>query len=272
VRGIGRFERPMKKEPLVVIAGPCVLESLSLALEVAHLLREESKRWGFAFYFKGSFDKANRSSVHSPRGPGLSKGLEILRRVREEVGVPVTTDVHETWQVKEVAQVADLIQIPAFLSRQTELLLAAAQSGRPVNVKKGQFLAPEDADRIAEKLRAGGCFQYFITERGSCFGYRDLVVDMRGIAIMKRAGHRVIFDATHSVQRPAGLGNRSDGDWRLAPVLARAAVAAGVDGLFLESHPDPSQALSDGPCMIPTRELPAFFERISKVYEATVAP
>ncbi|CAF0693994.1 3-deoxy-8-phosphooctulonate synthase [Candidatus Methylacidithermus pantelleriae] len=259
-----------QKNPLVLIAGPCLLESLSLGLEVAEFLKEEAVCRGFQFVFKASFDKANRSCISSPRGPGLAKGLEMLAEIRNRVGVAVTTDVHECWQVREVASVADLIQIPAFLSRQTELLLTAARSGRPVNVKKGQFLAPEDADRIAEKLRAGGCGNYFITERGTSFGYRDLVVDMRSLALMRRAGHRVIFDATHSVQRPGSLGNSSGGDRSLVPVLARAAVAAGVDGLFMETHPDPDRAWSDGPCMLPLKEIPSLLDTLGAIYEAIV--
>lgn len=251
-----------------LVAGPCVLESEEIALRIAASLQETSSRLGIPFCFKASFDKANRSSIGSYRGPGLAAGLEVLGRIREKLGVPVTTDVHESAQAAPVAAVVDLLQIPAFLSRQTDLLLAAAETGKPINVKKGQFLAASDMDRIAEKLRSAGCLRFFFTERGTSFGYHDLVVDMRNLVQMRRRGHRVIFDATHSVQRPSALGSSSGGDRELAYPLARAAVAVGIDGLFLETHPAPDQSPSDGATMIPLAQLPSVLEKLLKIHEA----
>ncbi|QSR85146.1 3-deoxy-8-phosphooctulonate synthase [Methylacidimicrobium sp. B4] len=251
-----------------LVAGPCVLESETLAFRIAASLQEATSRLGIPFCFKASFDKANRSSIDSYRGPGLAAGLEVLGRIREKLGVPVTTDVHESAQAAPVASVVDLLQIPAFLSRQTDLLLAAAQTGKPINVKKGQFLAASDMDRIAEKLRSAGCPSFFFTERGTSFGYHDLVVDMRNLVQMRSRGHRVIFDATHSVQRPSALGSSSGGDRDLAYPLARAAVAVGIDGLFLETHPTPEQSPSDGATMIPLRQIPSVLERLLKIHEA----
>jgi 2-dehydro-3-deoxyphosphooctonate aldolase (KDO 8-P synthase) len=241
---------------MIVIAGPCVIEDRDTLFEVAKAVRELQEKFKeHTFIFKASFDKANRSSVNSYRGPGLEKGLELLAEVKEKFGLPVTTDIHESWQAEPVAEVADVIQIPAFLCRQTDLLLAAARSGRTVNVKKGQFMAPWDMKNVAEKLASGGARDFWFTERGTCFGYNDLVVDMRSIPIMKGYVSTVIFDATHSVQRPGGLGDRSAGDREFVPFLARAAVAVGVDGLFFETHPEPDKALSDGPNMLPLSEF-----------------
>jgi 2-dehydro-3-deoxyphosphooctonate aldolase (KDO 8-P synthase) len=234
---------------LVLLAGPCVVESRELVFEVAGRLGDLAQDLGVPYVFKASFDKANRTSSGSFRSIGFEASLEILHDVREQLDVPVVTDVHESWQVAPVAEVVDVLQIPAYLCRQTDLLEAAGASGRVVNVKKGQFLAPEDMAFAADKVRsAGGAV--VLTERGSTFGYRDLVVDFRALPIM-RAIAPVVFDATHSVQSPGGLGGKSGGRRELAPGLARAAMAVGVDGLFLETHPDPDNALSDGPNMLP---------------------
>ena len=214
-----------------LIAGPCVLESEALAVSIAKDLIGMTRELGIPLVFKASFDKANRTSGKAFRGPGLAKGLKILASIKKRFGCPVLTDIHDASQVKAAAKVIDILQIPAFLCRQTDLLLAAAKSGRAVNVKKGQFLAPDDVNNIAAKLRGGGCVDYFITERGTTFGYHNLVVDMRSLALMRQAGHRIVFDATHSVQRPGGAGTSTGGDRTMAPVLARAAVAVGIDGL-----------------------------------------
>ncbi|MBS1261642.1 MAG: 2-dehydro-3-deoxyphosphooctonate aldolase [Calditrichaeota bacterium] len=238
-----------RPHPLLLIAGPCVLENESLALRIADRLAEIARAHRIPFLFKASFDKANRTSGDSPRGPGLERGLEMLRRVRDELELPVTTDVHETSQIAPVAAVADLLQIPAFLCRQTDLLAAAGASGKPVNVKKGQFVAPEDMRYAVDKVRAGGGKTVLLTERGASFGYRNLVVDMRSLAIM-RGFAPVVFDGTHSVQMPGGAGGASGGDRRWVPLLVRAAVAAGVDALFLEAHPDPDSSPSDAANMI----------------------
>lgn len=223
---------------------------------------------GMRLIFKASFDKANRTSGKSFRGPGLAQGLKILGRIKKKFGCPVLTDIHDIAQVAAAAKVIDILQIPAFLCRQTDLLVAAAKSGRAVNVKKGQFLAPEDVDNIAAKLHAAGAREQYITERGTTFGYHNLVVDMRGLAQMRRAGHRVIFDATHSVQRPGGRGTSTGGDRTLAPVLARAAVAAGVDGLFIETHPRPDSSPSDGANMIPLAQMEGLLRTLLAIHEA----
>ena len=267
----------MKKNPrstspaksFFLIAGPCVLESEVLTTSIAKHLVELTADLGIPFVFKASFDKANRTSGKAFRGPGLAQGLKILGEVKKKFGCPVLTDIHDASQVKTAARVIDILQIPAFLCRQTDLLLAAAQSGRAVNVKKGQFLAPEDVDNIAAKLRAGGCRDYYITERGTTFGYHNLVVDMRSLAIMRQAGHRVIFDATHSVQRPGGQGTSTGGDRTMAPVLARAAVAAGIDGLFIETHPQPDQSPSDGPNMIPLAQMESLLRTLKTIHEVS---
>ena len=247
--------------PLFLIAGPCAIESRTLALETAGRLKEITAALGVPFVYKSSFDKANRSSGGSFRGPGIDEGLRILDDVRREVGVPVLTDVHEASQAAEVAAVVDLLQTPAFLCRQTDFIRAVASTGRPVNIKKGQFLAPQDMAHVVAKAReaavqAGhGEDTILVCERGASFGYNNLVSDMRGLAIMRRTGCPVVFDATHSVQLPGGLGGASGGQREFVPVLARAAVAAGVSGLFMETHPDPDRALSDGPNAWPLHRM-----------------
>ncbi len=251
----------------IFILGPCVMESRELVWEVASRLAELAVQESFPFVFKASFDKANRTSVKSFRGPGPREGARLLGEVSAEFGVPVTTDVHRAEDVGMIAEHVDLLQIPAFLCRQTDLIQAAAESGRWVNVKKGQFLAPWDVDNIAEKLRHFGCQNFFFTERGSTFGYNNLVADMRSLYWMRQKGHRVIFDATHSVQRPGGEGSSTGGDGELAPVLARAAVAAGCDGIFMETHPDPAKALSDGPNQVPLADLPQVIRQLIGIHE-----
>jgi 2-dehydro-3-deoxyphosphooctonate aldolase (KDO 8-P synthase) len=230
---------------LFLIAGPCVIESRVQTLGLAREIAAIAARVGLPFIFKASFDKANRTSVRSFRGPGMSAGLDILREVRESVGVPVLSDVHETSQVERAAEVLDVLQIPAFLCRQTDLVLTAARTGKPLNIKKGQFLAPGDMAHIVDKILSTGNASILLTERGTTFGYHDLVVDMRSIPEMKSLGFPVVFDASHSVQKPGGAGAASGGERRFIPVLARAAVAAGADGLFIEVHDDPNQARSD---------------------------
>ena len=253
---------------LSLIAGPCVLESESLCLEIGRSLRRTCERLGIFYVFKASFDKANRSSGTAPRGPGLDAGLAALERLRAKLSVPVLTDVHTEAQAAAAGQVADVLQIPAFLCRQTDLIEAAVRTGKIVNVKKGQFLAPQDMRNVVQKARAFGGRRVLLTERGSCFGYNNLVADLRSIPIMQSFGCPVIFDATHSVQLPGGAGDRSAGQREFAPVLARAALAAGADGLFIETHPDPDQALSDGPNMIPLAEMPRVLASMVKVFQA----
>ena len=257
-------------QPLLLIAGPCMLETEDLARQIASSLKEECARRGINYVFKASFDKANRTSIHSERGPGLENGLASLKRIGEEFDLPVLTDVHEAHQCEAVAQVGTL-QIPAFLCRQTDLLVAAAQAAqkynRAVNVKKGQFLAPEDMKNVANKLREAGCENLLLTERGATFGYNNLVVDFRGLEIMREFAP-VCFDATHSVQKPGGAGDKSGGDRKFVPALTRAAVAVGVDALFIETHPDPDNALSDGPNMVPLHEMPALLDSIVRIREA----
>ena len=239
-------------QPLFLIAGPCVVESEALALETAARLKDIAATVDVPFIYKSSFDKANRSSHESYRGPGIEEGLRILARVRDEVKVPVLTDVHEDTPIDEVASVADVLQTPAFLCRQTNFIQRVAAAGRPVNIKKGQFLAPADMRHVANKARSVGNEQIMVCERGASFGYNNLVSDMRSLAIMRETGCPVVFDATHSVQMPGGLGDKSGGQREMVPVLARAAVAAGVAGLFMETHPNPDEALSDGPNSWPT--------------------
>jgi 2-dehydro-3-deoxyphosphooctonate aldolase (KDO 8-P synthase) len=231
---------------LLLIAGPCVIEGEEFTLRHAKRVAEISRKHGVPAIFKCSFDKANRTSLSSFRGPGLAEGLRVLLRVKKETGLPVLTDVHHPSDCGPAAEVVDVLQIPAFLSRQTDLIVAAGQAGRAVNVKKGQFLAPEDMKNVAEKLRSAGCEQILLTERGTSFGYHDLVVDLRGLLAMRKIAP-VCFDATHSVQRPGSQGNATGGDRTLAPALARAAAAVGIDALFCEVHEDPDRALSDGP-------------------------
>ncbi len=249
----------------LLIAGPCVIESEELLLRVGEKLREYQEKFPeVTFVFKSSFDKANRSSINSFRGHGLEFGLKALRKVKEEFGLPVTTDIHESWQAEPVAQVVDIIQIPAFLCRQTDLIVSAGKTGKPVNVKKGQFMAPWDTKNIVEKLKYAGAEEIYLTERGSSFGYNNLVVDFRALPIMSSFA-KVIFDGTHSVQIPGGLGNRSGGQREFAFPLIRAAVAVGVDGVFMETHPDPDRALSDGPNQIPLSELEKIVESIIEI-------
>jgi 2-dehydro-3-deoxyphosphooctonate aldolase (KDO 8-P synthase) len=233
--------------PLFLIAGPCVIESEGLALETAGQLKEITARLGIPFIYKSSFDKANRTSVSSFRGPGLEAGLKILEKVKQQVQVPVLTDVHEDTPLDEVAAVVDVLQTPAFLCRQTNFIQNVARQGRPVNIKKGQFLAPWDMKHVTEKAMAVGNSQIMVCERGVSFGYNNLVSDMRSLAVMRDTGCPVVFDGTHSVQLPGGAGGSSGGQREFVPILARAAVAAGVAGLFMETHPDPAKALSDGP-------------------------
>lgn len=233
--------------PLFLIAGPCVIESEQLALDTAGRLKDITGRLGIPFIYKSSFDKANRSSSQSFRGPGLAEGLKILETVKSQIGVPVLTDVHEYTPLHEVAAVVDVLQTPAFLCRQTDFIQNVARQGRPVNIKKGQFLAPWDMGNVVAKARAAGNDRIMVCERGASFGYNNLVSDMRALMVMRATGCPVVFDATHSVQLPGGQGNASGGQREFVPVLARAAVAAGVAGLFMETHPDPDRALSDGP-------------------------
>ncbi|ARS28420.1 3-deoxy-8-phosphooctulonate synthase [Sphingomonas sp. KC8] len=261
--------------PIFLIAGPCVIESEALALRVAEALRGIADRLGLFLVYKSSFDKANRSSGASYRGPGEQEGLRILEKVRAEIGLPLLTDIHTPEQARAAADVVDIIQTPAFLARQTDLIVAAAATGKPLNIKKAQFMAPADMQQVVTKAQAAaagaGVTQntVLLTERGTTFGYNNLVVDMRGLAIMAETGCPVIFDATHAVQLPGGLGDRSGGDRRFVPLLARAAVAAGIDGLFMETHPDPDKALSDGPNAWPLDGLEALLRSLLALRAAT---
>ena len=243
------------RAPLFLIAGPCVVESEGLQVEVAGRLKEITARLGVPFVFKSSYDKANRSSVHSYRGPGIEEGLRVLAEVKRQVGVPVLTDVHEDTPFGEVASVVDMLQTPAFLCRQTNFIVAACSQGLPVNVKKGQFLSPWEMQNVVDKARSTGNEHILVCERGFSFGYNNLVTDMRSLAVMRATGAPVVFDATHSVQVPGGQGTSSGGQREFVPVLARAAVAAGVAGVFMETHPDPAKALSDGPNAWPLARL-----------------
>ncbi len=263
---MGSFEVGQGR-PLAIIAGPCGLESADVAFAVARGVKAAAARLGLPFIFKGSFDKANRTRGDAWRGPGLREGLDLLAAIRREVGVPVTTDVHESGQAEAVASVVDLLQVPAFLCRQTDLLVACGRTGKPVNVKKGQFLAPDDARYVVDKVRSAGASGVIITERGTTFGHHDLVVDFRGLADMRSDGVVVAFDATHSVQRPGAMGGRSGGTRRHVPVLARAAVAAGVDLVFAEVHPDPASALSDADTQWPLAEIDAFLGPLARLRE-----
>ena len=240
---------------ICVIAGPCVIESEELTRKCAEKVREATEKCGIGGVFKASYDKANRSSGKSPRGPGIDRGLHILDMVRRETGLPVMSDVHSPEEAKRAAQVLDAVQIPAFLCRQTDLLNAAGKTGKPVNVKKGQFMAPEDMKNVVGKLEEAGCRQILLTERGTSFGYHNLVSDMRSLVKMRESGYPVVFDATHSVQSPGGLGECSGGDRSMVPHLARAAAGVGVDAFFLECHPMPDEAFSDGPNMMDIEEL-----------------
>jgi 2-dehydro-3-deoxyphosphooctonate aldolase (KDO 8-P synthase) len=260
------------RKTLTLIAGPCVIESEELCLQVAESLKKQCESLGITYIFKASFDKANRSSSGSFRGPGIHEGLLTLRKIREETGLPVLTDIHTEAQAKESAEVMDVLQIPAFLCRQTDLIEAAARTGKIVNIKKGQFLAPWDMEQVVKKFVGAGGNRLLLTERGSSFGYNNLVSDMRSIPIMQRLGFPVIFDATHSVQLPGGAGEKSSGQREFAPILARAAIAAGADGLFIETHPDPDKALSDGPNMIPLHEMPKLLSLLVKLYQMVWTP
>jgi len=242
-------------EPLLIVAGPCVIESKELCRTIAAHVAEVCMELGVNFVFKASFDKANRTSLDAFRGPGLEAGLEILRQVGEEFAVPLTSDIHDVSQVEQAGKVLDILQIPAFLCRQTDLLVASAETGRVVNLKKGQFMAPGGMGPAVDKITESGNSRVLLTERGSSFGYGNLVVDMRAFVQMRALGVPVVFDATHSVQQPGGLGHATGGDRRFAPVLARAACAAGIDALFVEVHPDPDNAKSDGPNCLPLSEI-----------------
>ncbi len=261
--------------PFFLIAGPCVVESEQLQMDVAGRLKEITSSLGIPFIFKSSYDKANRSSGTSFRGPGMEKGLEILAKVKKQLQVPVITDVHTEAEVPQVAQVVDVLQTPAFLCRQTDFIRAVAQSGKPVNIKKGQFLAPGDMKNVIDKARAAAREKglpedaFMACERGASFGYNNLVSDMRSLAIMRETGAPVVFDATHSVQLPGGQGTSSGGQREMVPVLARAAVAVGVGGLFMETHPDPAKALSDGPNAVPLKHMKALLETLVAIDRVT---
>lgn len=260
------FGRPIGKNRFFVISGPCVIESESSALRTARFLKEVCEGLNIPFIFKSSYDKANRTSVNSFRGPGLERGLAVLARVREDAGVPVLTDVHSVHEAQEAGEVVDILQIPAFLARQTDLLTAAGRTGKPVNLKKAQFLAPWDMAQAIEKIRSVGNEKIILTERGTSFGYNNLVVDMRSIPMMASLGRPVVFDATHSVQLPGGQGNSSGGQREYASVLASAAVAAGADGVFLEVHEDPDSALCDGPNSIRLADAPPLLKKLLDFY------
>ncbi|MEY2697834.1 MAG: hypothetical protein RL333_1972 [Pseudomonadota bacterium] len=254
--------------PFFLIAGPCVIESESLAIETAGVLRELTQSLGIPFIYKSSFDKANRSSGTSFRGPGVDEGLRILSEVKRQIGVPVLTDVHEDTPLKEVASVVDVLQTPAFLCRQTNFIQSVARLGRPVNIKKGQFLAPWDMKNVVDKAKATGNTQIMACERGVSFGYNNLVSDMRSLVIMRETGCPVVFDATHSVQLPGGQGNCSGGQREFVPALARAALAVGIAGLFMETHPDPEKALSDGPNSWPLHRMRELLETLKTIDSA----
>ena len=258
-------------QPFFLIAGPCVIESEALAIDTAGQLQEITAALGVPFIFKSSYDKANRSSYMSFRGPGVEEGLRILQQVREQVGVPVLTDVHEDSPLDEVAAVVDVLQTPAFLCRQTNFIQNVARQGKPVNIKKGQFLSPWDMKNVADKALATGNNRIMVCERGASFGYNNLVSDMRSLAVMRNCDVPVVFDATHSVQLPGGQGDRSGGQREFVPVLARAAVASGVAGLFMETHPDPDQALSDGPNAWPLQRMRELLETLQAIDAAVKA-
>lgn len=254
------------KGPFFLIAGPCVIEDEETTFQVADFLKETSERLDLPVVFKSSYDKANRTSLDSYRGPGIERGLDILREVRERTGLPIISDVHRIDEVEKAANVLDVLQIPAFLCRQTDLLVAAAETRLPINIKKGQFLSPWDMERAIDKVMASGNRGIFLTERGTTFGYNNLVVDIRSIAVMKNFGFPVVFDATHSVQLPGGAGNRSGGQREFVGHLARAAVAAGADGLFMEVHPHPDAALCDGPNSLPLREVRPLLALLKEIH------
>lgn len=251
-----------------LIAGPCVIESEEMVMEIAKHMKEITTKYGIDYTFKASFDKANRTSINGKRGPGIEEGLRILQKVKDELGLPVATDIHEPWQAEPVGKVCDIVQIPAFLCRQTDLLVAAAKTGRCINIKKAQFLAPWDMKNCVEKVVTSGNDNVMLCERGTSFGYNNLVVDMTGLVEMKKFGYPVIFDATHSVQKPGGKGNCTGGNREYVEYLAKAAIAVGVDGLFMETHPNPDNAWSDGPNQVVLSEMDKLLGKLVKVYEA----
>ena len=257
-----------KPSRLFLFSGPCVIESEALCLRIARSLRRSCDALGITYVFKASFDKANRTSAKANRGPGLDAGLRILASVRDKAGVPVLTDVHTGQQAEQAAAVVDVLQIPALLCRQTDLVTAAANTGKIVNIKKGQFLSPKEMEQVASKAAGCGNKKIILTERGSSFGYNNLVADMRSIPIMQSFGYPVVFDATHSVQLPGGADDRSSGQGEFAPVLARAALAAGANGLFIETHPEPARSPSDGPNMVPLAQMGSLLKRLAKVFDA----
>lgn len=258
----------MSIKELTLLAGPCVIESEEMVLEIAERMKMIAEHIKVNYYFKASFDKANRTSIHSYRGPGIEEGLRILKKVKDTYELKIVTDIHEPWQAEPVSKVADMIQIPAFLCRQTDLLVAAAKTGKIINVKKAQFLAPWDMKNVVTKLEESGNKNIMLCERGTSFGYNALMVDMTGIREMQKFGYPVVFDATHSVQKPGGKGTATGGNREHAEPLAKAAIAAGADALFFEVHPDPDHALSDGPNMVCLKEFEEMMKRILRVYEA----
>ncbi len=255
------------RNPLALIAGPCVIESREGCMAIADKMVKLAKKQNIPYVFKASYDKANRTSINSYRGPGISKGLEILAEIKEKYNVPVLTDVHSVEDIHIASKVVDIIQLPAFMIRQTDFVVAAGESGAVVNVKKAQFAAPWDMKNVIKKLESTGNTKILLTERGASFGYNTLVADMRSLIIMREMGYPVIFDATHSVQSPGGQGDSSGGDGRFAPYLARAAAAVGVDGMFIETHPDPANALSDGPNMIPLKQMGPLWKSLTAISE-----
>lgn len=263
---------PQKRIPLLLISGPCVIENDEMTFNIASKLKQITSELNIPFIFKASFDKANRSSIQSFRGPGIEHGIKILKHIKDSLNLKVISDIHSPEQAEVAARVLDIIQIPAFLCRQTDLILAAAKTGKPLNIKKGQFLSPFECSNIIDKARSCGCTDISITERGTTFGYNNLVVDFRSIEILKGMGVSVIFDATHSVQLPGGGGTTSSGDSKFAPCLAKAAVAAGADGIFIETHPDPAKALCDGPNSIPLDNMMPLLSTLVKIREAIESP
>ena len=251
-----------------LIAGPCVIESEEMVLSIAEQMKDITDKLGIPYTFKASFDKANRTSISGFRGPGIEEGLRILQKVKNTYNLPICTDIHEPWQAEKAAEVCDILQIPAFLCRQTDLLVAAAKTGKCINIKKAQFLAPWDMKNCVEKVRQSGNDNVMLCERGTTFGYNTLVVDMTGLRVMKDMGVPVIFDATHSVQKPGGNGTSTGGNRQYVEYLAKAAVSVGVDGLFMETHPDPDNAKSDGPNMVPIGEMEQLLKKLQRVYEA----
>ena len=251
-----------------LIAGPCVIESGEMVLSIAEQMKDITDKLGIPYTFKASFDKANRTSISGFRGPGIEEGLRILQKVKDTYNLPICTDIHEPWQAEKAAAVCDILQIPAFLCRQTDLLVAAAKTGKCINIKKAQFLAPWDMKNCVEKVRQSGNNNVMLCERGTTFGYNTLVVDMTGLCVMKDMGVPVIFDATHSVQKPGGNGTSTGGNRQYVEYLAKAAVSVGVDGLFMETHPDPDNAKSDGPNMVPLGEMEELLKKLQRVYEA----